>query len=802
MATSLVIEESLATGGRIQKLVARFNDAAPSVCIERALAFTASHEATEGLPLIVRRAKAFREVCERIPVVIFDDELVVGSPGAVQRPGSLCPEISWKWLRDELDTIGSRAGDPYGLTEEQKELLERKVFPYWTGRSVEEIVLSRLPAETRRLGVDSGIVDSEIKWRSGVAEITPEYEDVIFKKGFAGIKRQAEAYLEEVRFQPTDQAQLEKSHFYEAIVEVCEGLVALGHRYAERAAEMALEPTGGARRRELLEIGAICEWVPENPPRTFREALQMVWFVQMACALAENGPGFNLGRFDQYMYPYYEADIDSGEVTRESAQELLECLWIKLSEWVWLLPANGARYYGGYNSFQNLTVGGRKKDGSDATNELSYMCLQATEDVRLPQPALSVRVHSATPERFMRAACELSRLGTGFPAFHNDTIGMQMMMYAGLPPEEARDWSLLGCVVPHHRKVGEWTDAGALNIAAAIELALNDGCSRLTGEQMGVQTGDPTGFDTFEEFKDAFLRQLRFLMKQAVITTTVEEQVHRETMPRPYISAIVDGCLEKGTDISRGGARYNVGPGWVIVGTADTANSLAAVEKLVYDEKKVSMAALCDALDRDFDGDEELRQLLINSPKFGNDDDSVDRFAVEITDFIDQEFRSYRDCLGLPFHGAAMGLTNNLPTGGVLGALPSGRRARVPLAEGCSPHSGTDISGPTSCMRSVAKVNHENLPGGTLLNIKFAPTVLEGDKGISDLSALIRGYFDLGGYHCQFNVIDAETLRDAQAHPERHRGLIIRVAGYSARFVTLSREVQDEIIKRTTHMAI
>lgn len=793
----MIVEEALIAQGRIERLRRQFDYAAPSICVERALAFTRSHQKTEGLPLIVRRAKAFKEVCESIPVVIFDDELIVGTPGAMQRPGPMCPEISWKWLLDEMDTIQSRPADPYVLTEQQKKLLKEEIFPYWEGKSVEEIVLSRLPAETRKLGVDSGLIDSEIKWRSGVAEITPEYEDIIFKKGFKGIQQEAQACLEDL--QPINQEQLDRSRFYQAVVEVCQGLITFGHRYAEKAAEMAVQEVDVARRQELEEISAICRWVPENPPRNFREAVQTIWFVQMGCVLAENGPAFNLGRFDQYMYPYFKRDLDQGAITHELAQELIECLWIKLSEWVWLLPANGAKYYGGYNSFQNLTIAGRKKDGGDATNELSYMCLTATENVKLPQPALSVRIHPGTPEGFMRAACKLSRLGMGFPAFHNDTIGMQMMMYAGLPPEEARDWSLLGCVVPHHRKIGEWTDAGAFNMAAAIEWALNDGRSRLTGEQLGMHTGDPRSFGSFDEFKDAFLRQLRFIIKHAAITTTVEEEVHWENMPRPYISAVVDGCVEKGVDIAHGGARFNVGPGWVMVGTADTANALAAVKKLVYDEEKIGMEELCAALDRDFEGHEQTRQLLLNCPKFGNDDDFVDQFAVEVTDFVDQELRSHRNRLGNRFHGALMGLTNNMPTGSVLGALPSGRKARVPLAEGCSPHPGTDVNGPTSCMRSVAKVNHENQPGGTLLNIKFTPTVLAGEKGIGDLSALIRGYFDLGGYHCQFNVVAPETLKDAQEHPEKYQDLVIRVAGYSARFVALSRDVQDEIIRRTTH---
>ncbi|KAA3626437.1 MAG: glycyl radical protein [Proteobacteria bacterium] len=782
---------------RLQKLLQQYNEAAPSICIERALAFTRSHKKTEGQALILRRAKSFREVCETIPVTIFEHELIVGTPGAMQRPGSLCPEISCNWLEGELDTIGTRAGDPYEMTEQQKKLLKEEVFPYWRGKSLEELVLSRLPDETKKIGVDTGILDSEIKWRGGVAEITPEYEDMIFRYGFKGVRAEAESCLEAL--EPTCPENLKKIQFYEAMVEVCQGIIALGHRYADKAAEMAQTEQDEIRRIELEGISEVCRAVPENPPRSFREALQMVWFVQIGCVLSESGPAFNLGRFDQYMHPYYEEDTEKGVIIEEDALELLECFWVKLAEWVWLLPENGAKYYGGYNSFQNLTIGGTKKDGSDATNELSYLCLKATEEVKLPQPALSARIHNDTPEEFLRAACKLSRLGMGFPAFHNDRVGTSMMMYAGLPPEEARDWNLLGCVVPHHRKIGEWTDAGAYNMAAAIEFTLNDGRSRLTGERMGLQTGDPVKFKTFEEFKDAFTLQLRNILKHAVISTTVEQDIHWDNMPRPFVSAIVDGCMESGKDIAQGGAKFNVGPGWVLVGLADTANSLAAIKKLVYDDESLTMNALCTALDSNFDGHEEIRQLLLKCPKYGNDNQYVDKFAVEMADFVDREFRKHKDKLGNPFHNAIMGLTNNLPTGKVLGALPSGRKATVPLAEGCSPHPGTDVNGPTACMRSYAKINHENQPGGTLLNLKFTPAVLQGEKGISDLANLIRGFFDLGGYHCQFNVIDVETLRDAQNNPERYRDLVVRVAGYSARFVSLSQEVQEEIIRRTTN---
>ena len=424
-AEAHVLEETAGTQDmeRIKKLKEQFLKAKPSLCVERAAVYTRSHQATEGEVLIVRRAKAFKEVCQSIPAIILDHELIVGGPGVFQRSGSLCPEVSWKWLAEELDELPTRVRDPYQVTEAQKKMLREQIFPYWQGRSLEEMVLSRLPEDTRNIGMDSGIMDSEIKWRSGVSEITPEFDDIIFKKGFTGIRRDAQKAME--LLEPTTPEGWEKICFYRAVMETCDGIIELGRRYARQAGEMAGKETDPIRRAELEEIARVCHRIPEFPPESFREAIQMVWFVMIGCALAENGPGFNLGRFDQYMQPYFEADVARGAITREQAQELVNCLWIKLSEWFWLLPINGAEYFTGYNPFQNCTIGGRRKDGSDAVNDVSYMCLEATTTVRLPQPALSIRIHSDTGEDFLRAACRLSRLGTGFPAFHNDRVGAE-----------------------------------------------------------------------------------------------------------------------------------------------------------------------------------------------------------------------------------------------------------------------------------------------------------------------------------------------------------------------------------------
>jgi len=782
---------------RTEKLRDRYRAAVPSLCIERAITFTRSYQLTEGEPISLRKAKAFREVCHSIPIIIFDGELIVGTPGGLRRPASICPEMSWKWIEAELDTLETRKQDPYRITAEQKEILKNSIFPYWKGKSLEENYLARLPEDTAMLVVETGILDNDVKWRNGVGEITPDYPDVVFKKGFRGIKRDSERSLGGL--EPITPENLEKIIFYKSVSEICEGIIHLGQRYAEKAAQMAKLETNKTRKRELLKISEICDRVPGNPPRSFWEALQMVWFVQIGCILSENALAINLGRFDQYTFPFYEADLMNGQITPEQAQELIECLWIKLSEWIFAISENATYYRAGYMAFQNLTIGGIRRDGSDATNDLSYMCLHATANARTHQPGLSVRIHPNCPVEFLLEVCRLVKIGMGFPAIHNDRLGMAMLVNAGLPPEDARDWSNCGCVVPHYRKVGEWTAAGHLNLAAAIEYATNDGRSRITGRQMGIHTGNPARFRDFDEFKEAYYRQLEYLIKHAVIATVICQQVHSELMPRPFASSLIDGCLEKGKDLTRGGARFAIGSVWTGTGVANVANSLAAIKKIVFEERRVSMAELCRALDKNWEKYERLRQRLLKCAKYGNDDDYVDIFAVELTDFVHRELRKYRDWWGLPFNSAFMGVSNFIPMGAVLGATPDGRIAGSPLTEGCSPHSGTDVTSPTAAMNSVAKINHERHSGGTLLNIKFSPQVLETEKGLRDLAALIRSYFELGGFHVQFNVISTEMLRDAQKYPERYQDLLVRVAGFSTRFVELSKKVQDSIIKRTTY---
>jgi formate C-acetyltransferase len=782
---------------RTERIRQEYLNNKPSISCLRAEIWTKSHKETEGEPICIRRAKAFAEACDQLPVLIFPDELIVGTAGEFRRTAILTPEFSWIWVDKEMDAFDKRPQDPYVITEEQRKFLREEVWPYWKGNSLEEAFLKRVPGETAKLLVDTGILDNDSKWRQAVGEITPDYQDVLFPKGFRKIREEAKVRREALKADSI--LNIERIEFYESVIIACDGIMCLAKRYSDAAKLLAASEKDERRKEELLAIARICSRVPADPPRTFHEACQFVWFVQLGGIISENPLALNLGRFDQYMYPFYEADVKAGRLDREKAQELVECLWLKLSEWVWTISSNTANYFAGYNQFQNLTVGGRKRDGSDGTNELSYICLKATESVKTHQPGLSVRIHPDSPDEFLMAVAELVSKGLGFPAIHSDRAGYEMLLQMGYDPEDARDWSNCGCVVPHFRKTGEWTSAVNVNFGAALEYALNQGRSRLSGKLMGLPEKPIEEFAHFEEVKEAFFRQLSNLIEHAVIGTVVAQKIHMEMALRPFLSACVDGCLKKGADLSKGGANYNIGPVLTGIGLGVVANSLAAIKKLVFEDKITSMGELNLALDKNWEGFEELRNQALGVPKYGNDDDYVDSLAREISDFYFRETRKYKDVFGSPFNTAFMGISNYVPTGKIVGALPCGRRAREPLSEGVSPFAGSDVSTPLAVMRSAAKVNHDLHSGGTLLNLRLNKSLVDTPRGRRNLVAVIQAYFSLGAFHVQFNTVSTEVLRKAQAHPEQYRDLLVRVAGYSTQFVNLSREMQDAIIARTEH---
>ena len=771
----------------------------PAISYERARIWTESYEKTEGQSEVIRRAQAFKDVCEQLVVTIFPGELIVGAVGEFRKCGILTPEFSWTWVDQEMDHFSDRVQDPYEMTDEQRKFVRKHIFPYWKGKSLEEAFLTQIPKETAKVAVDTGIVDCDSKWRQSVGEITPDYEDVLFKKGFRGIMDLCRSKLKTLHLSnPED---LEKYKFYQSVLLVSEGMITLAGRYADKAEEMAVEEADSSRREELQNIAAVCRKVPAEPPTTFQEALQMIWFYQLGGVLMENPLSLNPGRFDQYMYPYYCYDKEHGLHGDEGILELIECYWLKLSEWVWTISANTADFFAGYNQFQNLTVGGCDRSGKDATNELSYLALKATAEVKTHQPGLSVRISENSPQKFVDAVMELVAQGTGFPAIHSDKTGYQMLKNLGYETEDARDWNNCGCVVPHFRKTFEWTSTVNVNFCGALEYATNGGKSRITGKMMGLPIHKNRRFDTYEEVEKAFFEQFDHLIDISVTASLIAQRLQQKMIPRPYFSAVSESCLEKGKDLVDGGAKYNIGPVLTGIGLAVAANSLAAIKKLVFEDKVCTAEELWDALDRNWEGHEELRKMAQNAPKYGNDDDYADSIAQRISNHYYEVTHRYRDIYGNPFTSAFMGISNFIPTGRVIGATACGRLSGQPISEGVSPFAGSDVSTPLAAMKSAAKMNQDIHSGGTLLNMRLNHSLVDTKRGRSNLASVVQSFFNMGAFHIQFNTLSTETLRDAQAHPEQYKDLLVRVAGYSTQFVHLSRTLQDSIIARSEHAA-
>ena len=775
---------------RIQKAKNEYVNNKPAISYDRARIWTESYKKTEGQTEPIRRAQAFKDVCEQLVVTIFPGELIVGAVGEFRKCGILTPEFSWTWVDREMDHFSDRVQDPYEMTDEQRAFVRQNIFPYWKGKSLEEAFLAQIPAETAKVAVDTGIIDIDSKWRQSVGEITPDYQDVLFKKGFRGIIDTCREKMAQLKLSQPDA--LKKYDFYRSVILCGEGMIALAHRYADKAEEMAAAETDAVRKSELQQIAAICRRVPEFPPQTFQEALQMIWFYQLGGILMENPLSLNPGRFDQYMYPYYRYDIDNKLHDDDGILELIECYWLKLSEWVWTISANTADFFAGYNQFQNLTVGGSDRYGKDATNELSYLALKATAEVKTHQPGLSVRISQNSPKEFVDAVMDLVALGTGFPAIHSDKTGYQMLKNLGYDTEDARDWNNCGCVVPHFRKVN-------VNFSGAFEYATNGGKSRMTGKQMGLPIYQDRKFASYEDVEKAFMEQFDNLIDISVTGTLIAQRLQKDMIPRPYFSALFEDCLEKGKDLVDGGAKYNVGPVLTGIGLAESANSLAAIKKLVFEDKVCTMDEILDAMDKNWESYEELRKQAQNAPKYGNDDDFVDDIAQRISNHFYEETHKYTDIYGNPFTSAFMGISNFIPTGRVIGATACGRKAGEPISEGVSPVAGTDTSTPLAAMNSCAKMNQDVHSGGTLLNMRLSHDLVKTKRGRSNLAAMVQTFFDMGAFHVQFNTLSTETLIEAQKHPEDYKDLLVRVAGYSTQFVHLSKTLQDSIIRRSVH---
>jgi len=783
---------------RVNRLKRRVLGTRPEMDLENARILTEGFREAEGNPLVVRKAKAFRKQCQEKTVTIWDDELIVGCSGSKTRAGILCADTCWSVLNDELDTISERRYDPFHLKPEDRQVFEEQIRPYWKGRSNYEEWLVQIPDDTRELR-DNGVVYINRKAVRGWGETTAGYAWFI-REGVSGIVRLVKE--RKAKLDLTVPGDYEKDYYLNSLLIVAEGMITLAERYAAEAERLAGSEANPRRRQELLEIAAVCRHVPAHPARTFREALQSLYFYQICIFMEQNAASYNPGRMDQYLWPYYKADLEAGRITPQQAQELLDCLWVKFSEPCLFQDAVTAEFAAGYPMFQNVCVGGVDETGRDAVNDLSYMILQATMDVQLYQPSLSVRYSMAkNPNKFLRKVVELIRLGTGFPAFHNDEVGIQMLMNKGIPLKEAYDWNPCGCVETNlSGRLRHYTALADINLGSMVEFALLDGRNRKSGKYISVRTGNPVHFEVYEQFLAAVKKQIAYAVRAVVKGSHVIDEVC-QNRPSPALSFSFKECIENAKDYAWGGAKYNTGNGIILIGVADLINSIAAVRHIVFETKQATMAHLLAALDHDFEGYEEIHRLCMDAPKYGNDDPLVDDIAGDMFTFIADEIEKYSSKFGRMTPGI-LPVSGNTPFGLEVGALPSGRKAWKPLADGVSPSGGTDMGGPGSVLKSVAHIPHGRFVQGTLLNMKVEPAMLSTENGITQMMALLKSMCSLGVYHVQFNVIDQDKLIRAQRFPDNYRGLLVRVAGYTAYFVELGKDVQDEIIGRTIQHGI
>ncbi len=768
----------------------------PSITIHRARIITQIDRENPGLPRILLRARAFRRCCETAPLVIQDNELIVGAPNGAPRAGAFSPDISWRWLRDELDTIGERPQDPFYVSEENKKILREEIFPYWQGKSVDEYCEAQYrEARLWELSGESLVSDCSYHALNGGGDSNPGYDVILMKKGMLDILNEAKEHLKMLDYANPDD--LDKIYFYKSVIETTEGVMIYARRMSEYAASLAAKETDPRRRAELENIARVNARVPAHAPQTFQEAIQAVWTVESLLVVEENQTGMSIGRVDQYMYPFYKADLEAGRLTPYQAFDLAGCMLIKMSEMMWITSEGSSKFFAGYQPFVNMCVGGLTREGNDATNELTYLLMDAVRHVKIYQPSLATRVHNKSPREYLEKIVDVVRAGMGFPAVHFDDTHIKMMLAKGVSIEDARDYCLMGCVEPQKAgRLYQWTSTAYTQWPMAIELVLNHGVPLWYGKQVCPDMGPLSAFDTYEKFEAAVKEQIKYITRLSGTATVISQRVQRELAPKPLMSIMYEGCMENGRDVSAGGAMYNFGPGVVWSGLATYADSMAAIRKLVYDDKKYTLEELNEALKADFEGYDLVRRDCLAAPKYGNDDEYADSIAADIIEFTEREHRKIRTLYSTLSHGT-LSISNNTPFGMITGASANGRRAWKPLSDGISPSQGSDVKGPTAIIKSVSRLGCDCMNIGQVHNFKLMSGLLETPEGRNSLISLIRTASIFGNGEMQFNYLTNETLLQAQQNPADYRDLVVRVAGYSAFFVELCQDVQNEIISRT-----
>ena len=783
---------------RVRRLRQESLDAKPAISTERAELITAFYRAGDGRhspPMM--RALAFRHLVEHEAVWIGDGDLIVGEKGPSPKATPTYPELCCHTLAD-LDILDAREKIPFAVSPEARAVYEREIIPFWRGRSMRDH-LFRAMTEDWKAAYGGGVFTEFMEQRAPGHTVL---DDKIYRRGFEDVVADIRRGLAALDFLADPGAYATEQEL-QAMLVCAEAIVRFARRHAERAVELTSRERDARRRDELLRIAAVCTQVPARAPRDFWEAVQAYWFVHLGVTTELNTwDAFSPGRLDQHLLPFYRKGLADGTLTRERAEELLQCLWIKFNNQP-APPKVGvtAAESGTYTDFAQIGVGGLTPAGGDAVNEVTFLLLDVVEEMRLLQPSASIQVSRQNPDTFIHRAARIIRTGFGQPSVFNADLIVRELVRQGKSVEDARCGGSSGCVEVGAFGKENYNLTGYFNLPKVLEVTLHNGLDPRDGREIGLVTGDPRRFAGFDELCDAFARQVRHFVDIKVRGNNVVERLYATRIPAPFLSLLIDDCVARGRDYHDGGARYNTSyiQG---VGLGTMADALTAIRYHVYDKKSISMEALLRALAEDFDGQERLRQMLLNTtPRYGNDDDYADAVMVRV-------FEAFFDAVdGRPNTRGGRYAINLLPTtvhvyfGSVVGATPDGRRAAQPLSEGVSPVQGADRHGPTAVLKSVAKMDHGRT-GGTLLNQKFTPALLQDEAGLNGLVKLVRGYFRLDGHHIQFNVVDAATLRAAQEHPEEHRDLIVRVAGYSDYFCDLGKSLQDEIIARTEHATV
>ncbi len=782
---------------RVQRLRKLSFETEPSISIERAMHQTAFYKANNGKYSVpVMRALQFLDHCEKKTLYIGEGELIVGERGPKPKAVPTFPELTCHSVED-FHVLNTRDQQRYHVDPNDIEIYEKEVIPYWEGRTMRERIFSHVPDEWRR-AYESGLFTEFMEQRAPGHTVL---DGKIYRKGMLDFKNDIKAHLDSLDYMNDPEA-TDKAEELKAMDIVCDAAIVFANRHADLAEELLKNEKNEKRREELVKIAEVCRWVPAHAPRTFWEAIQMYWFVHLGTITELNGwDAMNPGHFDQHLAPFYEREIAEGKLTRDEAKELISCFWVKVNNHP-APPKVGitARESGTYNDFTNINIGGVKSDGSDGVSEVSYILLEVVEELHVLQPGNSVHISSKTPDRFLNAASRVIRQGHGYPSVFNPDIYIMEMVGMGKSITDAREGGCSGCIEVGAFGKEAFLLTGYLNVPKVFEVTLNRGIDPVTGKLAGIDCGDPRDFKNFEELYEAFLKQLNFIVDQKVKVSNYIDRMFAKYAPAPFLSVVIDDCIKKGKDYYNGGPRYNTN--YIqCTGLGTVTDSMTTLKKHVFEDKTHTMDEILAAVAKNFAGEEKLRQFILNrTPFFGNDDEYADSIALRVYNDLYKTIDGKPNTKGETFHLNMLSTTCHIYFGKVMGATPNGRFAGKSISDGTSPSHGCDTHGPTAVIRSLSKLD-QTKSGGTLLNLRFLPSLLKRDQDIARLGQLIRSYFTLGGHHVQFNIVDTATLKMAQKHPEEYKDLLVRMAGYSDYFNDMNEDLQQEVIDRTQNAA-